>query len=282
MLNIKERQNKEDILKKIFAAGKYYDYAGNLELVSFIACVINVVVSYLFPNESYMIYITTVFVFIEGMCDYSKSHMINLGAQIKNYIDRTLFGMLDNKCTDAYCDAKMVEKIDKICNKYNKKFERRKNVDGFQKGVRDWYILNEHYTDDLRCVYDCQKQNKELDKPITRWNKIFVVAISFITLIVIFTSSNIPLLFCVSLPLISKIIKNGIILYQHNNIMVSIDVVCSQINNGDLTKDKLEELQIYIEKRRYMDFSTFSVIYNIYRKKLHRITQYAVTSNDSM
>ena len=282
MLEIKIRQNEEDILKKQFAACKCYDIAGSLEIISFCSCVINVLVSYWFPDESCLIYVTTVLIFIEGMCDYFKSYLISKGAQIRNNIDRTLFGLFHSSELNAFCYSKITENIDRICHLYKKKFEERKKCDGIQKGVKDWYILSNNYTDALHSIYDCQKQNQEFDTPIVRWNKFFIVIIFIGTIITIFTSRNIPLSLCVSLPLISKIIKNIILMVQHNNVIVAMKLICSQVDKGEMSKEKLEELQSYIEKRRCMDFSTFSVVYNLYRKYLHRITERAVNTKKSI
>ena len=283
MLEIKVRQNEEDILKKQFVAGWFYDIAEVIEIVSFVACSINVLLSYLFAETSWIIYVVTLLLFSEGICDYLKLHLINKGAKIRNNTDRLLlFGISYDSGMDSYDNAKLMERVDRICYKHKKRFEKKKSRDGFKKGIKDWYILDDKSTDDLWCIYNCQKQNGIFDKQITFWNKLFLLLALIIIASIIFSSRNGLLLFCVSLPLISKIIKSCVLMIRHNNIIVSMKVICSQVDKGDISKEKLEELQSYIEKRRCMDFSTFSVVYNLYRKYLHRITERAVNTKKSI
>ena len=131
MINIKNKQNSQEILDLlgIFAQNYYYLIVLNLILIIYTNYLIN-----------------------------KRKEKITIMATIKEIIDRTLFNLknLRLECSREKIEEYLIVEKEKKAKRYNKEISNS-GTDKY-RGVRDWYSYEEELNDE-QIILSCQKQN---------------------------------------------------------------------------------------------------------------------------
>ena len=281
MNNIYEKQNKDEVLLLLFSARKLYNRASSLNTVSWCVALANALFSnsdYVKDNlGQYMVIVSALFILVTLFLQKMVNSTIQLGANTKELIDRTLFGFnvsgeIGNHTKEQLRDWAIKEK--------------RKDPDGYDiavkntgkdkpKGVKNWYDGRSGKKGN-EAIFQCQKENAWYDKEICRvhaiicWSLLSVLVVGVILSYWDLTFKDFIFGIFGYISLIIKITADLNQYKERKRYAVCEDVITETVeNSSELNSDTLKKLQGYIYKRRATNYIPFNFIHTILAKKLH-------------
>lgn len=281
MNNIYKKQNEDEVLLLLFSARKLYNRASSLNTVSWCVALANALFSnsdYVKDNlGQYMVIVSALFILVTLFLQKMVNSTIQLGANTKELIDRTLFGFnvsgeIGNHTKEQLRDWAIKEK--------------RKDPDGYDiavkntgkdkpKGVKNWYDGRSGKKGN-EAIFQCQKENAWYDKEICRvhaiicWSLLSVLVVGVILSYWDLTFKDFIFGIFGYISLIIKITADLNQYKERKRYAVCEDVITETVeNSSELNSDTLKKLQGYIYKRRATNYIPFNFIHTILAKKLH-------------
>jgi len=279
--NIYKKQNEDEVLLLLFSARKLYNRASSLNTVSWCVALANALFSnsdYVKDNlGQYMVIVSALFILVTLFLQKMVNSTIQLGANTKELIDRTLFGFnvsgeIGNHTKEQLRDWAIKEK--------------RKDPDGYDiavkntgkdkpKGVKNWYDGRSGKKGN-EAIFQCQKENAWYDKEICRvhaiicWSLLSVLVVGVILSYWDLTFKDFIFGIFGYISLIIKITADLNQYKERKRYAVCEDVITETVeNSSELNSDTLKKLQGYIYKRRATNYIPFNFIHTILAKKLH-------------
>lgn len=280
MNNIKNLQNKKEILDLLYSQKKYYKKS---ELQRYTKWILTIAIFIIGNNPTVKNFIgeklvvigaglgTLIIIYIENNINkFSK-----IAAATQELIDRTLYGLnLEDYNFNGLSKEDINRIKEKIIKKNRKNYIVIVNSSGKDKpkGVKDWYCVNENL--DLgKAIIECQKQNVDWDNKLIKTYKailLFTLLMIFILLTIAYRNKsveNLTLLVLTLVPLIREIIIDILNIENTININSEITVMINTLERNNSFKYKeIKLIQSKIYNRRQYGFQAPDIIHTIFLK----------------
>lgn len=282
MKNLYDKQNEEKILRLLFASKKIYNRASLLNSLQWFIAFVGAIISNVdlvkgVMGQSAVILLSAVCVFTTFYLQGYIQKTVQLGADMKELIDRTLFGFdvtgsIGGHDKSHLYEAAINEQQNDLKN-YN--IAIKNTGTDKPKGVKNWYERSSN-KDGNEAILQCQKENIWYDKKISRLHAI-ICGIALAAIVILFVVSygqlsfiSFLLVVCSYASLVIKIIADLLQYLEFKKYSLQAEVTVQAIEKGDvLTTKMLMNLQDYIYKRRATNYITYNFIHTILSPKLH-------------
>lgn len=178
MINIKDKQNSQEILDLLFLQRIYCEKIEYLTILIYILALMIPIIGFLTESCYYFIVINLFLILLNNYLIIQRKKTISIMVTIKEIIDRTLFGLnLLNpqlECSKETIEELLIKQKEKKSERYIKEISNS-GVDTY-RGVKDWYFY-EDAPEDEKNILACQKQNVYFTKKLS---KSFISSITFL------------------------------------------------------------------------------------------------------
>ncbi len=276
MNNIFKRQNDQDMLEVLYAQRYYYNKANKLEYMNLVIMLIICIVNF-FEIKSTLIQIIVnlVFVLISILITQLVNNNILKGADLKKYLDYTLFNFEVEENFQKNC----LGLVHDVITKKKKNYETQINNDGKANppGLKDWYF-NENKTNNVDIIKSLQRQNLYWDSIISKiyLTMLFIIFALLLFLYIIIAHMNDYGV----LEIVAGIIPFGdilvyLIIKVKSYILIdkNMGIVTYMLDKASNEED-LIEVQKKIDTRRHINFSPPNIIHKIISKTQHEKYEY--------
>lgn len=158
MINIKNKQNSQEILDLLFLQRIYCEKIENMTIKIYLFTVFIAIIGIFAQNYYYLIVLNLILIIYTNYLINKRKEKITIMATIKEIIDRTLFNLknLRLECSREKIEEYLIIEKEKKAKRYNKEISN--SWTDKYRGVRDWYSYEEELNDE-QIILSCQKQN---------------------------------------------------------------------------------------------------------------------------
>lgn len=280
MIDIKVKQNEENILKLLFSARINYNKASKLNnylwLLSIITGIFSVTNYFDISSENNSI-ILLVLVIIGIILHYFIKQNTKKGAETKKLIDEILFQFPTEFSPSSI--LKIQEGALKIQEKYPKEYniQIKNRGDSDARGVKDWYEPKET-TDFNKSIFQCQKENIFWDKNLLNIYKKLLMSTIFILfgflLFDLYNNSLNIVLFHIFgfFNFLSILVRDLQSIKTYFTCSISMDEKVDILGKNNVINELvvLKELQDRINERRLLLLIVPDFFHKMNSKKLHK------------
>lgn len=276
MNNIFKRQNDQDMLEVLYAQRYYYNTANKLEYMNLVIMLVICIVNFFeIKSTLIQIVINLVFVLINTLIAKLVSNNTLKGADLKKYLDYTLFNFEVEENFRKRCLGLVYDVLTKKKNNY----ENQINSDGKANppGLKDWYF-NENKTNNIDIIKSLQRQNLYWDTIISKiyLTMLFIIfALLLFLYIIIAHMNNYNVLEIIAGTIPFGNILGYLIIKVKSYILIdkNMGIVTYMLEQASNEED-LIEVQKKIDDRRHINFSPPNIIHKIISKKQHEKYEY--------
>ena len=257
MINIKDKQNSQEILDLLFLQRIYCEKIENMTIRIYLFTVFIAIIGIFAQNYYYLIVLNLILIIYTNYLINKRKEKITIMATIKEIIDRTLFNL---KNLRLECSREKIKEKEKKAKRYNKEISNS-GTDKY-RGVRDWYLYEEKLNDE-QIILSCQKQNCYFTENLLGS---FSKSISFL----------IFLIFIVLLCYGRQTTIEKLITYYLYPLATFLTLILNDFQNYKSFKDILKELKIEFDniknkkKIQEKDLEKIQNLIYLYRKTEYR------------
>lgn len=270
MKEIAKRQNEELYLKLQFAARKLFNRAEITSYLTWLFCMISVVVGLLCSNDSHFIFaiITIVSEVAALFFDKYTAQTILNAADLRALFDHHILNLPLPKTEKPR--EELFEIAEKLKQNYYKEYLCQINNTGKQQppGVKDWYDTEVDVPEGSCAAYFIFKENKYWDKKMVAFKtamSIIAIIVVAVTLYIVYSNHSLSSFIWIvtgSLALFVKIVERLIVMIHYHDASVRIDTLLSIFDT--LGKDKaIPEIQKAINIRRKLPVVHINLFHKI-------------------
>ena len=270
MKEIAKRQNEELYLKLQFAARKLFNRAEITSYLTWLFCMISVVVSLLCNNDSHFIFAIIIIVSELAALFFNNytAQIIQNAADLRALFDHHILNLPPPHTTNP--KEVLFEIAEKLKQNYYKDYLCQVNHTGKQQppGVKDWYDTEVDVPEGSCAAYFIFNENKYWDGKMVAFKRavgsVALIAFAVILYIVYLNLSLSSFIWIVtgSLALFVKIVERLIVMRHYHDASVKIDTLLSIFDT--LGKDKaIPEIQNAINIRRRLPVVHINLFHKI-------------------
>lgn len=275
MNNIAKKQNELEMLRIQYSARHCYNFAGILNRMSWLLCIISSVILNLpcvtdrLPRG--VAVIGAIIAIVVIAIDFWKKHLIRMGAALKKLFDYKLFGFDPLNEINGFSEKSLKISVGKIITRYPKSCQKQISHSGTDKpnGVKDWYNEISPELSSQDAIQKCQRENLHFDTSLvtfTQWIYIAVLVLLFCVLILLnFNLSYIDVIIkiCSMISLVIKIVTETLSIYK---LKITLNIIKSLSYTNALESQVIQKM---IDERRNVDVTIPGIVYKINSRFLH-------------
>lgn len=262
MINIKNKQNSQEILDLLFLQRIYCEKIENMTIKIYLFTVFIAIIGIFAQNYYYLIVLNLILIIYTNYLINKRKEKITIMATIKEIIDRTLFNLknLRLECSREKIEEYLIVEKEKKDKRYNKEISNS-GTDKY-RGVRDWYSYEEELNDE-QIILSCQKQNCYFTESL-------LGSFSKSILILVF------LIFIVLLCYGRQVTIEKLIIYYLYPFATFLTLIMNDFQNYKSFKEILKELKIEFDnikskkKIQEKDLEKIQNLIYLYRKTEYR------------
>lgn len=271
---IKSKQNTEDNIRIQCAAGYYFNLAEILNYICWFLCILSAVIS--FKGDSM---VGVIMMFLIDLCCLAVGiivqRSVECAADLRKLFDARVLFANDGGFAEAEI-RRLNEKAICMINRHKKDYEVISVSDGkaTPPGKKDWYVFASDM-DPLYAQLECQAQNKWWnDKMVSarRWVLCIVAVIIVFLGFLLYRSLSLPIVGLINAVgiILIRLIERIIQYAKYNTISNSIDTMYKSASK-QISMDKIEDLQMYIDDRRRLTVFEMNIIHHLFASKLSKL-----------
>lgn len=270
---IRELQNKDEMLKSQFVAHICFNNAEKLNYLSWALSLIGALLIIVPTGDGIIaLFIPILVDVITLVFRILARKNVAWAAKLRNYFDNIVLG-LDNHISDAEVSS-ITEKINIITGRYQKKCSNiihntdQSNV----PGLKDWYSFPKETKSPLDAVFECQRQNFWWTEKQNHIRKIIYGLVIFLFIIVFMVGIHfypVKTLACV-LGLFVNLIDD---IRENYKSQILLEKMKALIDTPNASSDQniISQLQNYIEQRRELLAIEINFVHSKNAKKWSRL-----------
>lgn len=262
MINIKNKQNSQEILDLLFLQRIYCEKIENMTIKIYLFTVFIAIIGIFAQNYYYLIVLNLILIIYTNYLINKRKEKITIMATIKEIIDRTLFNLknLRLECSREKIEEYLIVEKEKKAKRYNKEISNS-GTDKY-RGVRDWYSYEEELNDE-QIILSCQKQNCYFTESLLGSFSKSILILVFLIFIV---------LLCYGI----QVTIEKLIIYYLYPFATFLTLIMNDFQNYKSFKEILKELKIEFDnikskkKIQEKDLEKIQNLIYLYRKTEYR------------